>query len=98
MFYLGQYMTECFKYVVDIPPVSRPLRAAFEAPLSAFFRVSLVASTGPFSLFVVEERDLEATTVSAGVVVLPTDAVASREVKGVTRVMNDMMYSSDNSK
>lgn len=69
-----------------------PLRAASEAALSAFFRVSLVASTGPFSFFVVEERDLEATTVSAGAVVL---TVASREVKGVKRVMKDMMYSSD---
>ena len=89
-------MTGCSQRV-DVPPVSRPLRAAFEADLSAFFRVSLVASTGPFSFFVVQERDLEATTVSAGVVVLPTEAVARREVKGVTRVMNDMMYSSDSS-
>jgi len=75
---------------MDVPPVSIPLRAASDAALSAFLRVSFVASATPLSFFDVEERDRKAGTLKAGVVVLATE-LASLEVKGVTRVRNDMV-------
>lgn len=74
---------------MDIPPVSIPLRVASETVLSTFLRVSLVASTAPFSFLVVEERDLEAAKPNAGVAVLT--GAANREVKGINRVSEDML-------
>lgn len=49
----------------------------------------MVASAALFSFLVVEDRDLEAATPNAGAAVLT--GVASREVKGIKRVREDML-------
>lgn len=68
-----------------IPPFSRPLTAAFETVLSAFFRVSFVVSTGPLSSLAVEEMHLAAVTVKTG------EILAVVLYTGATRVRNDIV-------
>lgn len=67
-----------------------PFTAASETTRSAFFRVSLVASTGPDCRRAVDEIDLAAPTPRAGVVRI-AGVDATRAVRGVKRVRKDMV-------
>ena len=73
----------------DIRPFSIPLTAAPENALSAFFNVSLVASTGPFSSRAVEEIDRFRLRPTAGERM--ELRAARRAARGVMRVIDDIV-------
>lgn len=70
----------------NIRPFSIPLTAAPETASSAFFSVSLVASTGPFCSRAVEEIDRFTTAGERTEL-----RAARRAAMGVMRVIDDMV-------